>query len=447
MRCGRTTTTLASAGIPPKASSTSTTVPTCTTPRGRSRVTMPTTSTTLTGRASRASPLPRRHPSTRTTTREHDRGVPQIVAALRIATELNARESQDARVFPARGFRQMCSRAVPWLLAVACGRAPAVRPPPPTPAGSAAHTSPAGGPALDGSAAVPFAPHDHEITLRTATQQITLRDGEPAVAAPLDDPAHRVISFDGSWGVQIDYHASAIVAGTRVDGHLVAPVTIHGEGPLIRYVAGSGAHRTVLLDRSNWGWYLERSDDAGATWTEPRIFVAGSPIVTSRASYDVVTREGNWVHIGRDGTVATTPGVLVEPTSSACASAVLWVPVGEQRVWFARAARGNVSVGARGELACSGNAVLAAVEAGLVRCTPAGCDAPVERGDFADLASDGVVTAIQHGNDVQVRRTNHAAATLHLADGERVVAMAGWRDVPTLVVLGASGRLHLASSR
>src|SRR3569623_1002522 len=238
MRCGRTTTTLASAGIPPKASSTSTTAPTCTTPRGRSRVTTPTTSTTRTGRAPRASPLPRRLPSTRTTTREHDRGVPQIVASLRIATELNARESQDARVFPGDGFRQMCSRAVPWLLAVACGSAPAVRPPPPTPAGSATPTSPDVGPAL----------------------------------------------------------------------------------------AGSGAHRTALLDRSNWGWYLERSDDAGATWTETRSFVAGSPIVTSRASYDVVTREGNWVHIGRDGTGATTPGVHVEPTSSACASAVLWVP-------------------------------------------------------------------------------------------------------------------------
>src|SRR3569833_1612931 len=152
------------------------------------------------------------------------------------------------------GFRQMCSRAVPWLLAVACGSAPTVRPPPPTPAGPATHTSPDVGPALDGSAAVPFAPHDHEITLRAATQQITLRDGETAVAAPLADPAHRVISFDGSWGVEIDYHASAIVAGTRVDCHLVAPVTIHGELPLIRYDASSDTHRTEQHEQSIWGW-------------------------------------------------------------------------------------------------------------------------------------------------------------------------------------------------
>src|SRR3569623_1642819 len=239
------------------------------------------------------------------------------------------------------GFRQMCSRAVPWLLAVASGSAPAVRPPPPTPAGSTTHPSPDVGPAL----------------------------------------------------------------------------------------AGSGAHWTVLLDRSNWGWYLERSDDAGATWTETRIFVAGSPIVTSRASYDVVTREGNWVHIGRDGTVAEPRGVRVEPTSSACASEVLWVPDGEQLAWSDRTSHGTVRVAARGELACSGNAVLAIVDAGLVRCTPAGCDAPVERGDFADLASDGIVTATQRGRDVVVRYADRPPATLRLADGERVVAMAVWRDV------------------
>jgi hypothetical protein len=303
------------------------------------------------------------------------------------------------------------------------------------------------GPRLDGTAVAPMAPHDHEITLTTATQRITLRDGDPPTVetAPPDDPAQRVVSADGTWGVEIDYHNGVIVAGPVVDGQVVRPVTIHGKGPLIRYVAGSGVQRTVVLDRSNWGWYLEQSADGGSTWNETRLFIAGSSVATSRDSFDLVTRDGDWIRIHRDGAVATTPAVHVVPDSSACASTILWVPLGKQLEWFDRTTHGSLRAGVRDKLACSGTAVLAMVDGGLTRCTPAGCDAAVERGDFADLASDGVVTATQHGKTVQLLRAKHTPTSLQLADGERVVAMAVWRDVPTLVVLGANKRLHFAS--
>lgn len=106
--------------------------------------------------------------------------------------------------------------------------------------------------------------------------------------------------------------------------------------------------------------------------------------------------------------------------------------------------------GARGlELTCAGDAVLVPVEAGLTRCTQGGCGPVASPGDFADLTSDGLVTATQRGDRVRVERT-HAAATAHdapveipLAPGDRLVGLVVWKDAPTLIVLGTSRRLHL----
>jgi len=343
-----------------------------------------------------------------------------------------------------------------WLtLLVACGtpapsHAPAA---PPSPAPLPVPRADAGtidapaprvstdlGPELDRLADIQRVPQDHELTLTTATQRITLRDGDPAHAevAPVDTPALGMTSRDGTWSVHVDARRGVILAEP-------GNVEIHRAGPLVRFLGGVEGQRTVVLDRSVWGWFVVRSGDSGKTWKETRLQVAGSTIASSRRSLDLVTQDADWVRIDDEGDVTTIPIARVVPDSYACAARTLWLPHGDQLLWFDTKAHGKVAAKAHGYMTCAGDDALVPVEGGVTRCTHSGCGPVLHRGDHADLMAEGVVSATQLDLAVHVERTGRASVDVPLADGERLAGLAVWSDVPTLVVVGASRRLHLVA--
>ena len=304
------------------------------------------------------------------------------------------------------------------------------------------------GPIIEGLPDRRGAPQDHEITLTTATERITIADADLGTLeiAPLDD-AHRTTSPDGTWAVETNYKTHMIVAGPLVGGAIARPVVVHRGAPPIRFVGASELQRIVVLDNSNWGWFLVRSQDGGKTWRETKLDVVSSSIATSRRTLDLVTRDHQWVRIDRNGDVATTPITEVVPDWFTCASTNLWVRRGERLDWFDDKTHGSVAATARGPMICAGDAVLVPVDGGVTRCTHAGCGPVQAAGDFADLTSNGIATATQHANTVRIALTDRAEIDVALDDGEHLVGMAVWNDVPTLVLLGPGKRLRLATSR
>jgi len=354
-------------------------------------------------------------------------------------------------------------RQVFLLLLVACSSpaAPPVRPPPPavTDARVAdAQVADAGpvqpenstdvGPAIDGQPRYAV-PQDHELTLTTATERITIRDPDPThvEVAPLDDPAGPVHSADATWAVARDPKKGAIVAGVLVSGRIAKPVVVHRGTTLIRFLGALEQQRTVVLDGGSRGMFVARSQNGGATWTETKLDVASRSIATARHTYDLVTNDARWIRIDRQGDVTTTPIERVVSNPFTCASHTLWVPFGGRLLWFADGQHGHVAARASGPMTCADDAVLVPVDGGLIRCTQAGCGAVQPAGPFADLTSDGIVTATQRGALVRIERTGRAAIDLQLDAGHTLVGIIAPNDVTVLVVLGASKRLHLAVAR
>jgi hypothetical protein len=287
---------------------------------------------------------------------------------------------------------------------------------------------------------------DHELTLRTGTERITLTGPASVDVAPLDDPAGRVPAPDGTWAIEQRYKTNEIVL---VDSRFAKPVRLPRGNALIQFVGGLESQRTVVLSRSNWGWFVVRSQDGGATWSMTTYYLAGRPVETSRRTLDLVTRDGDWLRIDREGDLTTIPLLErgVAPERFACAAATLWVPQGRRLLWFDDKRRGNVPVAPSGQLICAGDDVLVPVGDGLTRCTHTGCGAVMPAGTFADLTSNGIATATQTETIVRVARSDRATVDVRLRDGEQLVGMVVWNDVPTLVLLGASKRLVLAAVR
>lgn len=286
---------------------------------------------------------------------------------------------------------------------------------------------------------------DHELTITTATLRITIPDADLAhvQVAGLDD-ALSVTSDDQTW--RADYEDGGIIAGDLVDGAVTNPVEVARGFHSIRFVAGEGDVRTIVLAGFGRRWRIVRSTDGGAHWTTQRLQVTEWPIRTSRASLDVVTTDGDWVRVHRGGDLTTIPIDEVDPDWGSCAATNLWIKTGTYVRWFADGPHGDVDVEAAGPLICARERALVHTSSGdVTRCSYTGCGAPEPAGDFADLTSDGVATATQVGRTVTITRTGAAPVSGELDDGERVVGMAVWDDVPTLVVLGVSGRLHLAA--
>lgn len=287
---------------------------------------------------------------------------------------------------------------------------------------------------------------DHELTLSTSSERITIAGPSSIEIAPLDDPARRVVGPDGMWAVEQDYKTHHIV---YFDAKLPKPVAIHRGSALIRFAGAVAQQRTVVLDRGNWGWFVARSQDGGKKWSETKHEIVGSIIETPRRFFDLVTRGGDWIRIDREGDVRTVPLLErdVEPDWLSCASTSLWIHRGKRLLWFDEKMRGNVNAEARGQMICAGEDVLVPVDGGLARCTRAGCGAVVPKGTFADLTATGIATATQRGATVRVVRSDGAMVDVQLREDETLVGMAVWDDTPTLVLLGASKRLVLAAVR
>lgn len=301
------------------------------------------------------------------------------------------------------------------------------------------------GPVIDGLQGR-YVLQDHELTLRTPTVRVTLAGGAAVDVAPIDDPARRVAGPDGTWSVEQDYKNTQIV---MVEGTQRRRVAGRYGSTLIEFTGALEKQRTVVLDRGNVGWSVVRSQDGGRTWAETTYTVVGSAIVSSRRTLDLVSSDGHWIRIDREGEVTTSPMLAKagEPTATSCAAANLWIARGKHVLWFDTKTGGNVTVTARGPLTCAGEAVLVPVDNGLVRCTHAGCGQAVAAGEFADLTANGIATATQREKIVRVVRSDGPTVDVALRDGEKLVGMAVWGDVPTLVLLGTTKKLEVAAVR
>jgi hypothetical protein len=294
-------------------------------------------------------------------------------------------------------------------------------------------------------------PQDHEITLTTRWHRITLADADPANALvePLYPEPGRRRSDDGTWGTEERFaEPGGLFAGPIVDGELAQPVRIHrGYHGLVHFLGGVGQPRTVVAGGTVGGWHLMTSVDGGRRWTTERFFARGSLIPSSRRSIHFVTDDDRWLAIDREGYLTTVPIETVDVGWDACASAALWVPYGDQVRWFFDGLHGVIDVRAVGRIGCVGEAALIPTYEGRVRCTRIGCGPAEPRAEFADLTADGIASANQHASWVRISRTNQPTVDVELDRGDQVVALVVWDDRPTLVVLGASRRLHLAQLR
>ena len=113
--------------------------------------------------------------------------------------------------------------------------------------------------------------------------------------------------------------------------------------------------------------------------------------------------------------------------------------------WFDDRSHGSIDGLVSGPITCAGDAALIRLPEGLQRCTRSVCGPLEPTGEFADLIADGIASATQRGSTVRLSRTNQPAVDVQLDDGDQVVAMVVWNERPTLVVLGASKRLHFAT--
>lgn len=362
-------------------------------------------------------------------------------------------------------------RGWPLLLAAACGAprtvTPAPAPPPFAPSDARidavvvdappprAARSPDFGPSIDKVQHVDL--QDHEVTIALADQRIVMGDADPTHAAVevIGGFTGRAIGPDGTWAVERDPKTDAIITGALAGDALVHPVRLDRFSlTRIRFAGGSELQRTVVLDRAQYGWFLMRSSDGGATWKKTLLWPVEPSIETSSRSVDVLVRDPSkarrdagqlrWVRVDRTGDVTTTVIRDVGAPVDACAAALLWIEERDRMHWFDHDTDGAVAASPLGWLACAGDAVLVQVSGGISRCTRAGCSAAEPPGSFADLTSDGIATATVSGGAVRVVRTDRAPVEFELDDGDRVLAMAVWNDTPTLVVAGASGRLHFA---
>ena len=251
--------------------------------------------------------------------------------------------------------------------------------------------------------------------------------------------------------------------GSVADGSVVV---FHGAAEA-RAAIGEAQHRIVLLQIGKALAVVE-SRDGGSHWTVPARRAPGSELVEATSdSFDLLepapapSHAAQWVHVTVDDVRSTALQLARYAEDDAtCTAHATWdfdqkrstkVADSARLRWDAGKHNGVVAVEPAHQLhlvTCAGDVVLvrfydvATDREKLMRCTQAGCAAPIDRGGgwgaggWADLTSDGIVEASYRGHIVRIFQTGKPTSDLRLADREIPAGLVVFQDVPHILVIG-----------